>query len=434
MKISILFTASVSLFLILFIAAPGLCAKKQFAPLIILTEEYTDNFNQSKNNKDDEFSTIYQLGLTFSVLDKQNSFIIDYSPNYTDYMDKNEFDSWNHSISIAAVLQTSQNTILSFSDSFDRSLSRTVRTNTFEKHDTNTATASLRHQFGKNDFFSLSYTYAFDNYENQNQDEFKTHRPSAYMMYWFSPKFGVDFNASFSKTEYDISVNNFETLQGDLRLIKRINSHLDAFVKYAHTYTEQTAGDHVVYNPSIGIDWKPTEDTGVVLGGGILLQEYENNLNNDSEMFFLEFDIYKNYNFSRRNTLSLTGSSTYNDIDEAAASLGFSISSQIGFLHTYRLTRRVSSEIYGTYYLSEYDASGVDREDKTLTLGAGLIWSPLKWLSINFSYGFTDFNTDSTLDDYQEHSAFISTTLTPQDPLDIKSTGSRQILEDKIFN
>jgi len=434
MKINNIFTVGVFLVIILFLAPPAFCVKKQFVPLIILTEKYTDNFNQSKNNKDDEFSTIYQLGLTFAVLDKQNSFIVDYGPNYTDYMDKNEFDSWNHSISINAVYHTSKNTILSFSDSFDRSLSRTVRTNAFEKHDTNIATASIRHQFGRNNFFSLSYTYAFDNYENQNQDEFKTHRPSAYMMYWFSPKFGIDLNASYSKTEYDISINDFETLQGDLRFIKKINPHLDAYVKYAHTYTKQTLGDHVVYNPSIGIDWKPTKDTGVVLGGGILFQEYENNLNNDSDTFFLEFDIYKHFNFSRRNTLSVTGSSNYNDIDEAAASLGFSISHQIGFLHIYRLTRRLSSEFRGAYYLSEYDAQGVDREDKTMALGAGLIWSPLKWLRFNFSYEFTDFNTNSTLDDYQEHSAFISTTLTPQDPLEIKSSGSRQILEDRLFN
>ena len=435
MKFNNIFTAWVFLFLIVLLTSPAFAAQKQFTPLVTITEEYTDNFNQTQNNKDDEFSTRYQAVLTFEAIDKQNSFVIDYSPNYIDYMDKNEYDSWNHSVSLNAVLQPSKNTILTFSDSFDRSLSRTVRTNTFEKHDTNTGTASLFHQFGRNNYFTLSYTYAFDNYDTANQDEFKTHRPAAYMMYRFTPQFALDLNASYSKTEYNISINDLETLQGDLRFLKKINPHLDAYVRYAHTYTEQTVGDHVVYNPSIGFEWNPTEDSGIVLGGGMLFQEYENNSDADSERFFLEFDIYKNFNFSRRNTLSITGTSHYNDINEAAASLGFTINYQAGFLHTYRLTRRLSSELRGSYNLIEYDAPLVDRKDTTMNLGAGLVWSPLRWLRFNFSYTFTDFNTDdSFLDDYQEHRAFISTTLTPHEPLQINSSTPRQALENRLFN
>ena len=424
----------VSIYLIVCLTPQAFCAKTQFTPLITITEEYTDNFYQSKNNKDDEFSTRYQAGFSFVVLDKQNRLIIDYSPNYTDYMDKDENDSWNHSISLDAVLQTSKNTILTFSDSFDRSLSRTVRTNTFEKHDTNIGKISLRHQFTKRNFFNLNYTYAFDNYDAPNIDEYKTHGPSAYIMYWFSPIFGMDLNASYSKTDYELSTNDLETVQGDLRFLKKINPRLDGYVKYSHTDIDQNSGDSVISNPSIGLDWKPTKDSGIILGGGMLFQNYENNLNNDSERFFLEFDIYKNFTFSKRNNLSITGSSSYNDIDEAAASLGFSINHQIGFLQTYRLTRRLSSEIRGAYYLTEYDDFGVDREDKTMTIGAGLIWSPLKWVSFNLSYGFTDFNTNSALDDFQEHRAFISTTLTPQEPLLIDSSSSRQLLEGRLFN
>ena len=254
------------------------------------------------------------------------------------------------------------------------------------------------------------------------------------MMYWFSPQFGMDINASYSKTDFEISTNDLETLQGDLRILKKINPHLDAYVKYAHTYTEQNAGDHVIYNPSIGFQWNPTEDSGIVLGGGVLFQEYQNNSEADSERFFLEFDVYKNFNFSRRHNLSITGSSRYNDINEAASSLGFTINYQAGFLHTYRLTRRLSSELRGSFNLSEYDEPGVDRKDETLTMGAGLVWSPLRWLNFNFSYTFTDFNTDSVLDDYQEHSAFISTTITPQEPLRMNSSTPRQDLEGRLFN
>ena len=434
MKFNYILTALFFLFLTVFLASPAFSAKQQFTPLIIISEEYTDNFNQSKNNKDDEFSTRYQVGLSFGVVDKQNSFFIAYNPNYIDYMDKNENDSLNHSVSLDAVLQTSQNTILSFSDSFDKSLSRTVRTNSFEQHDTNTGTAAFRYQFGKNNFFNLSYTYAFDNYDTPNIDEFETHRPSAYMMYWFTPKFGLDLNASYSKTAYEISFNDLETLQGDLRFIKKINPHLDAYVKYAHTFTEQTLGDYVIYNPSIGFDWTPTEDSGVSMGAGVLIQKWDNQNSEDSEDLFFELDVYKNFDFSRKGSLSITGSSGYESISEDAASLGFNIYYDAGFLWSYRLTRQVTAEVDGSYRIDQYDQQGIDRQDNTLGVGAGLVWSPLQWLTLNLSYSFTDFNTDAAIrEDYQENIGLFTINMTPPRPAMFNSSTPRVTLENRLF-
>lgn len=420
---------------VVFFITPGFCAKKQFTPQMTISEEYTDNFYQTKNNKDDEFSTRYKPGFSFGIIDKKNSFFIDYTPEYTDRMDKNEYDAWNHAASMEAILQTAKNTELFFSESFNRGLNRTARTNNFEKHDTNTAMAAVKHQFGRQDFFNLNYTYTFDDYENPNQDEFETHRPSAFLSYWFMPNFGFDLNTSYSKTDYEISSNDPETMRGDLRLLKKINPHLDVYVKYAHSYTDQESGDYVVYNPSLGFDWKPTEDSGIILGGGILIQEYDNQSDYDSEKFFLEFDIYKNFSFSRRNNLSITGSSGYNDIDEQAASLGFAINYQAGFLHTYELTKRLSSKFRGSYRLTEYDEPGVNRNDKTMNLGAGLVWSPLKWLKFDLLYSYIDFQTDSTQrGDYQENMATFSVSFIPSQPALLKTTSSRQYLENEIFN
>ena len=434
MKFNYILTAMVFLVLIVFLTIPAFCATKQFTPLITITEEYTDNFYQTGNNKDDEFSTIYQVGLSFGMIDKQNIFFIEYSPNYTDYMDKNEYDSWNHSISIDAVLQTSKNTILSFSDSFDRGLTRTILTNNFEKHDTNTATAAFRYQFGKEDFFDLSYTHTFDNYENPSQDEFKAHRPSAYMVYWFSPQFGLDLNASYSKIDYEISSNDPETLQGDLRFLKKINQHLDAYVKYAHTYTEQTVGDHVVYNPSIGFDWRPTEDSGVSMGVGVLFQEWDNQDSDDSQDPFLELDVYKTFDFSRKGSLSITGSSGYRPTNEDAASLGFNIYYEAGFLLSYRLTRRLTAELDGFYGIDQYDEPGIDRKDNTLGIGAGLVWSPLQWLTFNLSYSFIDFNTNAdTREGYQENVGLFTINMTPSRPAIFKPSTPRATLENRLF-
>ncbi len=409
--------------------------EKQFLPSLSITEEYTDNFNRTKNNKDDEFSTKYKPGFSFGLMEKENSLFFEYYPQYTDYNDKNQYDAWGHSASLEAFYKAAKNTGLSFSDTFNRGYGRTVRTNSLEQHDTNSTIAALQHQFGKNDFFKLSYAYSFDNYENPSRDEFDSHRPSAYLMYWFSPLYGFDVNTSYSKTNYKISSDDPETLRGDFRLIRKVNPHFDAYVKYAQTHTDQNSGNHTVYNPSVGFSWNPTDDSGITLGGGVLFQDYENRTNYDKEKFFLDFDLYKIFEVSKRSMISITGSSSYNDIDETASSLGFVTKYQAGILHTYDLTKQLSSELRGSYRISSYDDPRINREDKIMSLGAGLNWSLLRWMSLNVSYRFSDFtSSDLIREDYQEHTAFVSINLKPSTPFKMKSSSSRSILEDKIFN
>ena len=65
------FAALFFLIITVFLTTPGFCAKKQFTPSVSITEKYTDNFHQTQNNKDDEFSTQYKAGFSFGVIDKQ---------------------------------------------------------------------------------------------------------------------------------------------------------------------------------------------------------------------------------------------------------------------------------------------------------------------------------------------------------------------------
>ncbi|MFH2060885.1 MAG: outer membrane beta-barrel protein [Pseudomonadota bacterium] len=423
------------LILSFFFTTPALCANQQIIPSFSVSEEYTDNFNRTKDNKDSEFTTRYSPGIAYSIIDKKYSLNFDYNPTYKDNVDNNEYDAWDHRALFAAEFQPSKNTQINISDNFNRSSNRSARTNAYGTHDTNSASASLSYQFGKKDRMSLSYTYAFDDYEEANQDEFKRHNPTAYFSYWLTPQWGIDLNGSYSKTDNEISLDDPETIRGDIRLLKNMDKNLDIYIKYAHSYTEKSSGDQMVLNPSVGFDWKPTEDSGIVLGGGMLFQDYEGQSGSDSEKFFIEFDIYKDFSFSQRNNLSITGSSSYNDIDETASSLGFTISYEAGLMHTYKLTKRLTSQLSGSYKLSEYDEPTINREDKSFRLGAGLVWAPLKWLTANLRYGFEDFTSDSSSrEDYQENKVTFSISLRPSGPVRLDQSNDRQVLEDRLFN
>ncbi len=425
------------LFFVVLILVPPAFSKviTQFVPSLSITEEYTDNYNETENNEDDELSTIYSAGFSFGIIDKNASLFLNYNPEYTDYSDHNEDDSWGHTLLINGQSQVSKNTNLTFSENFVRDLSRTDRTNSLEKHDVNITSVGARYEFGAKDAFGINYTYSFDDYENQNLDEYSSHTPSVFFSYWFTPQFGMDLNASYEKTKYDISNDDPETWAGDIRLLKNMTRHFDVYISYAHTFTQQSSGDHFVYNPSVGIDWEPAKDTGISIGVGVLFQEWDNQNSDDSQDFFLDLDLYKIFDFSRKGTLSLTGSSGYTPTSDSAASLGFEIYYEVGALLSYRLTRKLTSELNASYQISQFDEPGVDRTDNTLGLGGDLIWTPLQWLTLSLAYSFTDFSTDvDTREDYQENVGSFTIGFTLPRPVRLDAPNPRGSLENRLFD
>ena len=409
--------------------------KTQFVPSVSITEKYTDNYNRTESNRDDEFSTIYSAGLSFGVIGKKANLFLNYNPSYTDYDDYDENDSWSHVASLEGQYNISEHTTLTLSETFVRDMTQTLRTNSWEEHNTSTTMAGVTHKFGKRDSVGFNYIYALDKYDDSNADEFVSHNPSAFLSYWFTPQYGVDFNTSYKSIKYDIFNNDQNTWAGDIKFIKKINRHFDVYIAYAHTYTDQDFGDHTTYNPSIGFNWQPTEDSGVSIGAGVLFQEWDNNSSEDSEDFFANIDIYKNFNFSRRGVFSVTGSSGYDPADDDAASLGFHIYYEAGCLLSYKMTKKLTGELNGTYKIDQFDNPVVDRNDNTLGLGAKLIWSPLQWLSLSLSYSFNDYNTDvNTREDYQENIGMVTITMKPSKEVRFGTANPRIDLENRLFN
>jgi len=254
------------------------------------------------------------------------------------------------------------------------------------------------------------------------------------LSYWFTPRYGLDSNVSYENIEYDLSENTTKTISGDIKLIKKMTKHFDMYVKYAQTQADQTDDVHSTYHPSLGFDWQPDEYSGISLGGGIIFQNYDNQTDYEKEKFFIDFDMYRNFNFSRRGTFSITGASGYGELDADAASLGYNIYYQAGCSLTYKLTKRLSSDISASYQLNQYDEPSVNREDDTKSFKAGLNWNPLKWLQVSVSYTFTDFQTDAaTRSDYQENLGMISIGLIPSKPVRLEGTENRETLQNRIY-
>jgi hypothetical protein len=448
----------------------------QLVPTLSISEEYTDNYYKTDSDKSEEFTTTYSLGFSLGFLEKKHSIYLAYNPEYQDYKYLDENDGLDHILSLdgnstptkksslsygahyekrktnrigqsnesniylSGDLQATKHTGLHFAQKYARTFDQQERTGQYSEYNQNDTSAGVVYDFGKQDAVGFDYAYTSRKYKTADSDSNTEHKPSAFITYWLTPQWGLDSNLYYSKIAYDDSFGaDKTTYSGDLRLLKKFTKHFGSYVKYRQTYTdENNVGTHLTYFPSIGIDWQPTDDSGITLGVGALFHNWGGPAGrNDYDEIqpFVEFDMYKVFNFSRRGSFSITGSSGYDEADEEAASLGFNIYYKAGCVLTYQLAKRVSSDITASYSSTEYiEPISDNRTDNEFNFSAGLSWSPLKWLRLSASYIFADFDSTSLRGDYRENRGLLSVSFIPETPIRFDAPATRQALEDKIFN
>ena len=441
----------------------------QLIPTLTISEEYSDNYFKTKENKQEEFITAYELGFSLGFLNPKSKIYLNYNPIYEDYKNLNDRDGFEQEISLDGIFtpskrnnvvlnlsyttnddeesgetwensafiefdsQLTKNTDFYISHLYKQSFDQQVRTGIFNENEENETSVSISNQFGQKDRIGLDFVYGSDDYKNFDEDNHKEYSLSGFITYWFRPLNGIDSNLAYEKTDFDNSSNEIETYSGHIRYIRKFKKNFDGFIRYRHSFSERESGDHHVFHPSVGFDWQVSEDTGVSLGFGVLINDWDNE-NSNSTTPFIDMDVYKIFDFSRRGSLSITASSGYDQSSDDAASLGYTLYYKAGFRLKYQLQKRLSSNLFGSFTRDEFEETEINRNDNTINLGAGLSWDPLRWLRFDLSYYYERFDTDSSLrDDYSENKGILSVSFIPSKPVRIESVPTRSLLESEIF-
>jgi len=388
---------AMSAFLILFFSSSPAFSRMitQIIPTVTITEEYSDNYFQTNENKFEEYITSYGLGFSVGFLQKTSKIYLAYNPKYKDYrylderdgfehiasfdgefnptkhtsinahvaytsasQDDNEEeyagDTWENTAQIIANHQMTKNTDITFSQSYSHTFDQDERTGTYKEHTVNETSGGITNQFGPKDTMGMNFLYEFDDYKNSDEDEYTLYRPSAFITYWMTPLNGLDSAISYENKQFDDSYNDIETYEGHIRYLRKYSKHFDGYVKYRHYYSDKDSGDHTIYHPSAGFDWQTSEDSRVSLGLGVLFQKWENR--KDSTDPFLDIDAYKTYRF-KRGSLTLTGASGYSESTGEDINQGFSTYYQAGVDLNYQLLKRLSSNLYGSCKFDDYHGS-----------------------------------------------------------------------------
>ncbi len=438
------------------------------SPIIMISQEYTDNFYKTQENTQDEWITSYHLGAVIGCKGKKTDFFLEYAPEYKDYYQNNAKDSlehnaralfhaapsrntqihallvydghgsdderqdWQHHANLSMETKLSKTLTLSMEETYSRQFQRQKRTGLYKENDANHSRVEILRNYGEKNTMSLYGEYSFIDYTKTDQDSHARYKAGASLTHWLSRLNGIETNISHTKKHFDndpekMGDENF-TSTGHIKYLRRVNPKMDVFAKYRHYYSERKNISHHVFHPSVGFDWAVSENSGISIGIGALFNQWSNE--NEDEIYpFLELDIYKKFPLNPRASILVKAVSRYDSGDEQAASMGYNSLYEGGIQLNYDLTRRLSSRIMAEYGYQKFHEERISRADQNITLNAGLRWRVLEWLQMGIDLSHEEIFTDSNIQEYKINSVFAFARFLPRNPDKRKSSsGERRLL------
>jgi hypothetical protein len=433
----------VSLFLVVSIVltwgSAAMAAQLLFTPRASITQEYNDNIDLDRNNKKDDFITTVTFGGTLELLGQVSGMRLSYDPGYSFYADNDEFDSWRHNFLGSAWHNFSRETRLDLSNYFlyskdplddrdvedDRGNIVVQGDDTRRERDTfyrNQATARLSHQFGPENSTFAQFTHGLTKYDDPAEEDSQEFTPSAGVTYWFNSWTGMDLGAEYTRGIYDENTSSdFSNYLGRLRLNQRISPRFGVFGEYRHIYrdfddNDVVAGedlDYMVYAPSAGVFYQFDPTLTASLGVGYFYQQIEDG--EDEQGPFLNADINKLWDYQRWNVRT-RATSGIDSQDFSGDTQGFERYAQAEIIGLYNFTRDFFGDCSLRYRYSDYINSEDDEVDHRYTAGAGLGYRVTRWMTLRLAYEFNKLDNINGTDDYEQHRAYATITLEPDQP------------------
>jgi hypothetical protein len=414
-------------------------AEFQFTPRASAKGEYTDNVFLSGENARDEYILTLSAGFSAALLGRTGGIEVSYDPAYEFYDEFDDNDGWTHNASLVAWSDLTRRTRFEVANRF--LLARdplgeddffiddevaiegdTTNRTTREEYYTNTANATITHQFGADDSVYAGFIYRIlrnDDPETEDSDQYE---PSVGLNFWFAPKFGIETRGVYTKGDFDQDsdftgepTDDFENWFGSLRTIVRASRHFSIFGQYDQIYRDYDGDnddDYLVYSPSAGILYLVEEGLSLRLGLGYFYQEIDNDDDNDG--YYLNGEIDKRWSY-RRGSVNLNGSSGLDQNNFGAENIGLERFAQIRGGLQYDFFRDLSGNVSGSFRYADAvntdESDGIGEQFRTRG-GAGLSYMPLSWMTWALEYTYTNYAADGDIN-YDENRVMLTLTLQP---------------------
>ena len=421
------------LLLIFLISTSAFAAQYTFTPRTSIRETYTDNVNLTENNTEDDYITNVSAGGTLSVLGKTSGMDLSFDPGYNWFANNTSDDYWRVPATLDIWSNISRRTRIEFFDRFLRDTDREEDNPVIREEDgrirapgdttvrrgrewfyTNYATARIDHQFGSDDSVYAQFLYSLRREEESDGNENDRYAPSAGLTYWFGPKWGTTLNATYTRAKFD-NTTDYDDIAGIFQLMRRFSRTFQLFGRYGYANRDNDDSDEVDYQvhaPSAGFIYDVAKDARLSLGLGYYYQDFDDSDIDDEEGPFVNGDLYKLWNYQRWNA-RLLGQAGLDRSDFGSERLGLEWFAGIIGDARYNFTRNFYGSVNARYRYS--DVISASREDHRIRVGAGLGWTPTRWMNLSLDYFHNKFDSNAS-EDYDENRVWLQLTLQPDKP------------------
>ncbi|QTA79095.1 Putative beta-barrel porin type 2 domain-containing protein [Desulfonema limicola] len=273
----------------------------------------------------------------------------------------------------------------------------------------------------------MSYNKGVINYNTLNFDDniYESLKSSLGMTYHFLPdqvrNLTINTNGYYEKAitytgeGMSDTSDDFKTWYGLIKVNKKVNHRLDAFVQYGQTITDfmgdgRNNDDYIVYEPSIGIKYILAQEIPLSLSAGYLVRDIDHKELESAITINGKLGAWK---FTRYGDISFKASSGYEEDHLGAERLGFGIYYDAGFNINYIFSRYISGKLAGFYKKNRYLDLEETRNDKTKEIRCSLIFKPAKWFLMGIDYSFRDINSTLEQDSYKENRIILKLKYSP---------------------
>jgi len=402
--------------------------KFQWGTRLTVSEQYDDNVNLDRNNKDDDWVTVVGPGLTLAILTEKTPIALDYDFGYTHYARDTAGDTLRHTLTLRGLegvpitkhltLDLNESLYISDDPIEEEEGVTSVRRNR-RTYYRNTAGGRINYLFGEEDLLYVGFQHELLENNDSSVQDGQTYGPTAGIAYWFNIHNGLSLDFSYGRADFDefkgeVS-DDYRQYIGSATYTYRFSPRTQTTLDYTFDSfdyddniragpTQPTQEDYVVHSGSLGLSHQFTRNTSALISGGYWLQDRDHADNREGFQGTVNFT-----QTLEKLSFALDGSTGYRQQFLEAENFGFSKYYSASATLSYQPMEKLTTSISGFYSRDEYEERVIeDRNNDTWGGSAGLNYLLLPWLSASLSYDYRQRDSSVSTEEYTDNRVTFS--------------------------
>ena len=400
----------------------------KFHPYLTFQEEYTDNLDLTRSNRQEDWITTGGLGLRFSTLPatsevpgqittppppQPQGVDLDYMLGLVFYA-KNPDDNYvSHQGRVHAWATLERTLTFRLRDYFVRSQEPRERDyltgapsgqllpGTQRERATylrNVLEPSVEYRFGPENLFAFNYRNNIYQTKRSGSEDSQENFFNPILTYWFDIRNGLTFEYGYTIADFERSPD-FDGHLARGRYSYRFDPRTSFFVEHIYVTRnfDSPGTDYDIHNPSMGIEHAFSPTLSGRLQAGYF---WWNPRDGNSESGFSGSAAISKR--TARTTYSLTLSAGYLEDFYSSENLGFAKAYRGMASISHALMERFTVGVYGSLDRLEYTTAD-NRKDWAWRVGGSAAYRIFRWLDGSLEYYHQDLNSNIDLNDYKEN-------------------------------